>query len=154
MVLAAMLPQVWAAETLHLCIAGPGGLAPDIQAQWQSELERILSVSAYRLEVGSCQERSVEVRFLKANPMEPAALAAARVERRKIQPRVEVYMSPLAEMIGTQLPGPLGRAMARVTAHELRHVMAQEHGHGKGADRETYSAGLLLAAKPDFFRLR
>ncbi len=143
-----------AAEPLALCFAPPHAVAPDVRSQWQQELRLILHHSGYELKLAACTPESIELRVLRSNPRQPQALGAARTSQSRIEPVVEIYLDPLAELIGTRLAGPLGRAMARVTAHELRHVVGQQAHHQGGDFPEGYSAGLLLAAKPAHFRIR
>jgi len=76
----------------------------------------------------------------------------------RILPFGEVKCDRLRESIKTVMRGSdyqqanqlLGRAMGRVLAHELYHIIAQTKGHGKGGvAKESLSARQLIADKLD-----
>lgn len=155
-VLLALTPALLGTERsteVVVCIGNP--LAADrwLVREWRNELERILVSSGRDLRVANCDEPgAMPVYFMRIHPFESSALGAARTRGRVVLPLVEVYTEPLAAMLGTRLPGVLGRAMARVTAHELTHVLRQETEHAaEGAFAAQYTAGLLRAARPAYF---
>ncbi|OYW08704.1 MAG: hypothetical protein B7X34_08155, partial [Acidobacteriia bacterium 12-62-4] len=76
----------------------------------------------------------------------------------RILPFGEVKCDRLRESIKTVMNGGhysqgnqlLGRAMGRVLAHELYHIIARTKGHGKGGvAKESLSAHQLIADKLD-----
>jgi len=155
-VLLALSPPLLGAERsteIVVCIGNP--LAADrwLVQEWRNELERILESSGRELRVANCDEQgATPIYFMRVHPFESSALGAARTRGGVVLPLLEVYTEPLAAMLGTRLPGVLGRAMARVTAHELAHVLRQETEHAaEGAFAAQYTAGLLRAARPSYF---
>jgi hypothetical protein len=77
----------------------------------------------------------------------------------RILPFGEVKCDRLRDSIKTAMSGAdykqgnqlLGRAMGRVLAHELYHMLAQSKGHAKGGvARESLSARQLIAEQLDF----
>jgi hypothetical protein len=138
---------------LAVCVADAGSIPPDLHRLWKTELTRILDVTGHRL-VLSCRPSSVELRFHSQHPGDSTALGAARTSGGAVLPKIELYISPVAELIGTNLPGLLGTALARITAHELAHYVKQECEHHKrGSFGAYYTAGMLLAGSPKHFRL-
>lgn len=148
----------WAANArdvkdLTVCTAGPEDVDRALRQAWQTELSRILAVTGHRL-VLECRTGAVEVHFHRVHAEESSALGSARTSGGAVLPKIELYLGPVAELIGTRLSGPLGIALARITAHELAHYLTQERGHAKrGAFGAYYTAGVLLGANPRHFRL-
>lgn len=151
LILMAALGGASAAEPLHLCVAA--GIDTGVRASWEQELQRIAEASGVELRFTDCIGQVIRVRFVQSSATEPTALGAAQVTRGRVQPALEIYTAPVADMIGTTLPGPLGKALARVTAHELRHYLAQEQTHHRDF-AAVLNAGTLLAARPAHFRFR
>jgi len=158
-VLLALSPALLGTERsaeVVVCIGNP--LAADrwLAEEWKRELGRIVESSGRELRVAGCDEPgAMQVYFMRIHPFESSALGAARVRCGVVLPLLEVYTEPLAAMLGTRLPGVLGRAMARVTAHELAHVLRQEtHHQAAGAFAAQYTAGLLRAARPSYFAMQ
>ncbi|MEP7364595.1 MAG: hypothetical protein ABI972_15170 [Acidobacteriota bacterium] len=141
---------------LTVCVANPAAVEKSLAQEWEGELRRILQASDRDLRVAACEEAgAVQVYFMRFHPSETSALGAARTRRERVLPMVEVYTEPVAALIGTRLPALLGKAMARVTAHELTHYVRQETEHAEaGGFSGQYTAGLLLAARPAYFGVR
>jgi hypothetical protein len=142
-------------QSLYVCVGNATAVDKPLAQEWETELRRILETSGQELRVADCGPGVIQVYFLRFHPAEPAALGAARTRRERVLPVIEVYTEPVAALIGTRLPGLLGRAMARVTAHELTHYVRQETEHAEaGGFSGQYTAGLLLAARPAYFGVR
>ena len=141
---------------LTVCVGNATALDKTLAKEWEGELRRILAASGRELRVAGCDEDgAVQVYFMRFHPKETSALGAARTRHERVLPLLEVYSEPVAALIGTRLPGLLGRAMARVTAHELTHYVRQETEHAEaGGFSGQYTAGLLLAARPEYFGVR
>lgn len=141
---------------LTVCVGNATAVDKLLAREWEGELRRILAASGRALRLAGCEEvGAVQVYFMRFHPREASALGAARTRRERVLPLLEVYSEPVAALIGTRLPGLLGKAMARVTAHELTHYVRQETEHAEaGSFSGQYTAGLLLAARPEFFGVR
>ena len=141
---------------LAVCVGNSHVVDKVLAKEWEGELRRILETDGLTLRLAGCNEEgAIQIHFLRAHPSEPNALGAARTRRERVLPRLEVYSDPVAALIGTRLPGLLGKALARVTAHELIHYVRQETAHAhSGAFSGHYTPGLLLAARPEFFSVR
>lgn len=141
---------------LAVCVGNATAVDRTLAQEWEGELRRILATSGRVLRLAVCDEDgAVQVYFMRFHPREASALGAARTRRESVLPLLEVYSEPVAALIGTRLPGLLGKAMARVTAHELTHYVRQETEHAEaGGFSGQYTAGLLLAARPEYFGVR
>lgn len=168
--LAAALPA--AALELSLCVDPRSGFDRMTADVFEQELTRIVAESGKTLRTLPCRQAGA--------PAPPAAGAAAilplrlKVEDRphaahpgdalgsarrngagEILPEFAVYVAPVARLVGTRLPGVLGRSLARVAAHELGHYLGQRERHDReGLMSEFFTGPQLLAAKPAHFRLR
>ncbi|MBK7928863.1 MAG: hypothetical protein IPJ98_15665 [Bryobacterales bacterium] len=152
----AVLPGAQSHSEVVVCIGNP--LAADrwLVEEWRQELGRIVESSGRELRIADCDEPgAMQVYFMRIHPFENSALGAARTRGEVVLPLLELYTEPVAAMLGTRLPGVLGRALARVTAHEMAHYLRQEtHHEAAGAFAAQYTAGLLRAARPAYFALR
>lgn len=159
LMLAALSPA--SALDLRLCPDRLAGFDRFTEQAFVEELGRILTVSGKTLRVLPCESPSPEALRLrvKARPQaeQPAdALGAARINQQgRILPECAVYVSPVAQLVGTRLPAVLGKSLARVAAHELGHYLHQREQHDHdGLMTESFTAPLLLAASPGHFRIR
>lgn len=83
-------------------------------------------IGACRTSLGSAQDTDVET----------VRLGASRVESGKVLPVTEVDCTQIRRFLDAAparyRARSLGRALARVTAHELYHVLLQTTAHGRG----------------------
>jgi hypothetical protein len=77
----------------------------------------------------------------------PGALGLAWRRGEVIQPRIEVYVNPVLRLLGpARVPSMVGRALARVIAHELVHYQRQQLDHeGHGLMQPVFRADRLAA---------
>jgi hypothetical protein len=149
------LPGALAAGAAPTCILNPARVDPMTLQVFREELAGILAASGMTAEFGACEAGSVRITLRGAPPeTETAALGAARFKDGKVLPELEIYVDGIARLLDTRLAGVLGRAMARVAAHEMAHYLRQQGGHeAEGALRERLSVAHLLAADRRYFRL-
>lgn len=106
---------------------------------------------------GSCRppEDNVAVKPVESG----ASLASTAVEGGKILPFSWINCETLTEMLAPSLAGVAseqreflyGRAMGRVLAHELYHMLANQRGHaGSGVAKASFSAGDMLSERFTF----
>ena len=90
------------------------------------EFSGLLHHRSVSLERGPCaaaSDRVIHVLLRKAGPAtERSALGRAALERGRIMPVLEVFVEPVLGLMGYMRSSRrLGRALARVAAHEVRH---------------------------------
>lgn len=129
---------------LRLCLEDQSGLPAIAELEIRAELRALLPRVAFELESGPCPPPaadSVRIR-LSARPdgMSESALGAARTEGNRIVPDLLVFPAAVQELTGARGWERLGRAIARVAAHEVAHYLEQSPGHER--------SGLLRAAFP------
>ena len=105
------------------------------------------SVSFERGPCAAASERVIHVLLRKAGPAtERDALGRAALESGSIMAVLEVYVEPVVGLIGQiRSSRRIGRALARVAAHEVRHFIRQDPGHYHyGLMREGFSGHELF----------
>jgi hypothetical protein len=149
------------------------GFSPQALQEMQAEADRIVRKAglklAFRHRHEAAQDSYSELIFFKmSGRCEMDAFPALLDERGplaftfttdgRILPFGEVKCDRLRESIKTAMAGSdfaqgnqlLGRAMGRVLAHELYHMIARTKGHGKGGvAKESLSARQLIAEHLD-----
>jgi hypothetical protein len=149
------------------------GFSPQALQEMQAEADRIVGKAgvrlAFRLRHEAAQDSYAELIFFKMSGRcemdsfpalldERGPLAFTFTTDGRILPFGEVKCDRLRESIKTVMSGSdykqgnqlLGRAMGRVLAHELYHIIARTKGHGKGGvAKESLSAHQLIADKLD-----
>jgi hypothetical protein len=147
------------------------GFSPQALQEMQAEADRIVRKAGVKLAFlhrhEAAQESFTELIFFKmsgrcemdSHPAlldERGPLAFTLTTDGRILPFGELKCDRLRESIKTAMVGSdfskgnqlLGRAMGRVLAHELYHMLARTKGHGKGGvAREALSARQLIAEK-------
>lgn len=91
----------------------------------------------------------MDVKFVQApQPPHPSdALGAVRVRDGDVQPEIVIFYEPVRMLLPTRLPGIEARALAKVLAHELSHLVSNRTGHhGSGLHSALFSTGYLLSA--------
>ena len=150
------------------------GFSPQALQEMQLEAERIVRKAgvnlAFKHRHEAAQETYNDLIFFKMSgrcemdsfhPLldKRGPLAFTFTTDGRILPFGEVKCDRLRDSIKTAMSGAdysqinllLGRAMGRVLAHELYHMLAQSKGHAKGGvARESLSARQFIAEKLDF----
>lgn len=154
-IVAVMISNQLIASGLDLCVENPDGLDRMTLQSFRTELGAILAASGRPANFTACLPVIVTITLRDDPPEEePTALGATRVRNGRLVPEIELYVSPIAQIVATRLPGVLGRALARVATHELGHLLSQGSAHTRhGVMMERLSAAHLMAADRSFFRL-
>ena len=122
-----------------LCLDDRVGLERATMAALQQELQ-LLTTS---------ENCSVPV-VIRAEAPEKYAGALGLAWRRGevVQPRIEVYVNPVLRLLGpARVPSMVGRALARVIAHELVHYQRQQLDHDEhGLMQSVFRADRLADA--------
>jgi hypothetical protein len=143
------------AGTLELCVENPARLDEFTLRAFQTELGNILDLSGRPATFTPCRPGVVTITLRRQPPdEESSALGRTRHVNGRLVPDIELFAAPTVQIVGTVLPGVLGRAMARVATHELGHWLSQGSGHStRGFMMERLSAAHLMASDRGLFRL-
>lgn len=153
--LALLAGNVLTAGTLDLCLDNPARVDDLTVHAFRAELTRIVEDSGRVAVFLPCAPGVLRI-VLRRDPPdeETAALAAIRQRDGRLLPEIDVFVGPTTQLIGVRLCGVLGRALARVTSHELGHYLTRSARHSaNGAMMERLSAAHLMAADRAFFQL-
>jgi hypothetical protein len=154
--LASLAGNLLQANLLHVCFLNTANLDPETVRQFEKELSDIASSSGVSLSIRQCMPgpaADVRITIQSQSGVEPSALGAAKVLGGRVLPELEVYTAPIGALLAARLPVLMGRAMARVAAHELGHFLTQSSEHSDGVMSEFYSGPRLMAADKRSFRI-
>jgi hypothetical protein len=140
-----------------VCIEDAADLAEPARAAFQKEFLRMLtplSVAPYWSEADSCASPGIRVRILPSSSDAPAdALGRARVVDGRISGDIQVVLAPVLGCDCVQGWEGVGRALARIAAHELNHHLRQQAGHHReGLMRAAISVRELAASDASSIR--
>jgi hypothetical protein len=140
------------AEPQTLCISNESRLDADTALEFTRELTAIARGSGIDLRIVSCTADAVlfRVSVRRRSAIDASALGAARTTGSRVVPEFELYVDRIAELLPARLPKLMGRAMARVTAHELGHYFMQSRDHGRDSMTEFFTAARLMVNDPEF----
>ena len=128
-----------------------------MQAAFLREFQALIGDRDARLEFGACQAESERIRLaVKGEAPEHwvGILGVARRRRDGIEPSLQVFYGPLVRYLGEpNNASAVGRAVARVVAHEAAHFLDQQPHHcHEGLLRARFDAYELVARNPWPFR--
>ncbi len=128
-----------------------------IRAAVLHEFHWLMRGHSARLDFDSCPAAAGRVELsIKPEPPDhlPGILGMARRGGDRIEPRLQVFYGPLVRHLGEpNNAGAVGRALARVAAHEAGHFLRQQTHHCKdGLLRAAFPAHELAARDPWPFR--
>ena len=140
-ILAAVLLGANPSAATDVCIAIDDrvNLSPRAREHFQEELQALVAGDG---------EACVLVRFRLAPPLRyGTALGLAFTERGRVLPIVEVYVRPIERLLDKGFhAAALGRALAKVAAHEILHYRLQRFHHdASGLFKHCFSQAELVA---------
>ena len=143
------------AHDLTVCLRNEARLDADTLAVFERELTGISTLSGLSLRLLPCAGGPAGLRLTiqTQSLLEPSALGAARTQGPRVLPEVELYAKHIAALLPAQLPSLMGRAMARVAAHEIGHYLLQRCDHGGELMAEAFTGARLIAGNRQSFRI-
>ncbi|HSB14347.1 MAG TPA: hypothetical protein VLE22_07800 [Bryobacteraceae bacterium] len=149
------------AEGLPVCLVDRAGLDPITLSAFEKELQSLLPEGSAILHRAPCDverpTRSVRLTIRSEPPRQlPKALGVAYLSATgQVLPILDVYLSRLSSYLNwPRTPYVVGRALARVAAHEFGHFLVQDAGHHQdGLMRSQFPYWLLADPDPTPFRM-
>ena len=141
-----------------LCVTDPGEvLTAPVRGAVAREFRSLMGGQGAGLTFNKCSAGRLSVHlFIKDEPPDglDGVLGLARRKHGRIEPQLQVFYGSLVRYLGEPNGAEaLGRAVARVAAHEAAHFLEQQHHHCKrGLLQAALPAYELLAADPKPFR--
>jgi hypothetical protein len=155
-------------RTLALYLDAPRGLDPESNAVMHEELQRLLAPAGLEIAWKRMIDRKAGENFdlvavtSFAGPctvdkhsaqvsLSTVSLADTSISDGHILPFFRVDCTRLIAMLGSQVePATFGRALARVAAHEIYHIVAQTTEHQeRGVAKAVFSVRDLTSARFD-----
>lgn len=138
-----LLASESAAQSRQVCLDDQAGLTAPAEGAFYREFQSLAGPRGVQLIEEGCEPDSIRLTiYQQAAGRKGDALGGARVEGSAIAPRLEVYVDRVIALLPeTQCWTVIGRAMARVAAHEVAHYLDQRAEHEeRGLLRERFSA--------------
>jgi hypothetical protein len=162
---------------LSVFLSNAAAASPTVTASMRAELQELLGSSGMNIHwhdgSGNVLGRLAVIRLQGAcrsdapNPLmphqvshDPEALGSTHVTNGEVLPFADIRCDHIRRFVAIPLSSAgsaeardemLGRAVARVIAHEIYHIVLRTTGHGKkGLARATQSAAQLVSARLTF----
>lgn len=142
-----------------VCVTDTAGLlTPPVRGAVTREFRTLMGAQGAGLAFNKCSTGGIRIHLrIKDEPPNglDGVLGLAHRKGGRIEPELQVFYGSLMHYLGEPTSAEaLGRAVARVAAHEAAHFLNQQPHHCKrGLLRAMLSANELLAADPSPFRL-
>jgi hypothetical protein len=143
------------AQTRQVCLNDQAGLNAPAEGAFYREFQSLLGGRGVQLVEQGCEPDSIQLSvYRQASGRKHDALGAARVEGTAITPQLEVYLDNVVALLSdSQCWTVVGRAIARVAAHEVAHYLDQSAEHDEsGLLRARFSGSDLAADDSHPFR--
>jgi len=148
------------ARDLRLCWADQTGISQVTFESFVQELAVLTQDTGLQVRWEACtvppQPDTVRI-FVLPDPRGSrwSALGVAYVSNSEVLPLIELYSNRIGEYLGgLRSPYVVGRALARVAAHELAHYLLQDPGHeSEGLLRPRFPHWMLADPDPTPFRM-
>lgn len=149
MVLAAGLAQ---AESRQVCLDSHAGLNAPTLGSFYKEFQSLVGPRGVELAESGCEPDAIRLSLhQRAEGHDADVLGAARREGSRIAPRLEVYLDRVVAMMPeSRCWNVVGRALARVAAHEVAHFIGQDQRHSQTGLLQARFSGAQLAADDSY----
>jgi len=119
---------------LRICLEDHAGLNPPARAAFHQELTLLLTGHGIHLDWSPCPSNAASIVRLAVHDRAPRSpegvLGRATMAHGSVTPQLEVFLDPVrSHLPNSQCWSVIGRALARVAAHEVAHFALQRPGH-------------------------
>jgi len=134
------LAGLTSAEVRSVCLDDRVGLNSFSRKAFEAEVRELIPVHGLTLTFGRCLGPAVSI----------------VISGDRVLPALSIYTQPVLKIIGEQASAAqLGRALARVAAHELGHYLLQQiHHNHEGLMRASFESSELGSEDSSRFRQR
>jgi hypothetical protein len=156
----ALMGSGGAAPRWQVCLTDEAGLNTPARAAFQREFSVLVSSREADLVWDLCDAVEPGAIILRVRTAPPStvpedALGLARLKGPRITAPLEVYVAPVMQLLDGHANcwAVVGRALARVAAHEVAHLLTQKGDHDQqGLLREGFSGSELAGESSEPFR--
>jgi hypothetical protein len=148
---ALLVVGVASAEVRTICLEDRVALDAFSRKAFETEIRKLVPLQGLSLTSGTCSGPAVSLVISTHPPARYArALGLAHRNGDRVFPLLEIYTQPIRKLLGEQpSAAQLGRALARVAAHELGHYLRQQlHHEETGLMRASFNSTVVGQASP------
>jgi hypothetical protein len=140
------------AQTREVCLDDRAGLNAPTMGSFYQEFQLLAGARGVRIEDDACRADAIRISLQRSAPQHPSdVLGAAPLAGLQIAPRLEVYVDRVVELMPErQCWNVVGRALARVAAHEVAHFLDQEQQHADAGLLRARFSGAQLAGEDSY----
>jgi len=150
--LALLLVGLGPAQGRQVCLVDQAGLSPPALGSFYREFQTLVGPRGLELAESECEPEAIRLSlYRRAQGHDADVLGAARRESSKIAPRLEIYIDPIVELLPeSHCWNTVGRAVARVAAHEVAHFFDQDQRHSEAGLLRVRFSGAQLASDDSY----
>jgi hypothetical protein len=140
------------AQTPQVCLDDRAGLNAPTLGSFYKEFQLLAGSHGVRIEDDACRPEAIRIVLYDDNTGHPSdVLGAAPVVGSRVAPRLEIYVAQVVDLMPeTGCWNVVGRALARVAAHEVAHLIDQDLQHGDTGLLQAHFSGAQLAADDSY----
>ncbi len=148
----ALLAGLGQAQTRKVCLDNQADLKAPALGSFYTEFRSLVGSHGVALTESACPPDAIHLAlYPRAAVAETDVLGAARVEGDKVEPKLEIYLDRVvALMPESHCWDTLGRALARVAAHEVAHYIDQDQRHADTGLLRAQFSGEQLASEDSY----
>jgi hypothetical protein len=150
----ALLAGLAQAQTRQVCLVDQAGLNTPALGSFDKEFQTLVGPRGVELAESECQPDAIRLSlYPRAQGHDADVLGAARLEQSKLEqskiaPRLEIYLDRVVAMMPeSRCWNVVGRALARVAAHEVAHFIGQDPRHAEAGLLRAQFSGSQLASE-------
>jgi hypothetical protein len=140
------------AQSRQVCLDDQAGLNTPALGSFYKEFQTLAGPRGVELAESGCEPNAIRLSLYPTAQVQATdVLGAARVEQSRIAPRLEIYLDRVvALMPETRCWNVVGRALARVAAHEVAHFISQDQRHTEAGLLRAQFSGTQLASEDSY----
>jgi hypothetical protein len=143
------------AQAWEVCLDDQAGLNAPTMGSFYREFQGLVGPRGVKIETEACRTDSIRVSLQRSASGHPSdVLGGAFLTGERITPQLNVFYDRVVELIPESACwNVVGRALARVAAHEVAHFIGQDPQHADaGLLRARFSGGQLAGEDSYPFR--
>jgi hypothetical protein len=140
------------AQVPEVCLDDRAGLNAPAMGSFYQEFQQLAGAHGVKIEGGACEPGKIRILLTKGESNHPSdVLGAAPVVTARVEPRFEIYVDRVVALLPeTQCWNAVGRALARVAAHEVAHFIDQDLTHSRSGLLQAHFSGAQLAGEDSY----
>jgi hypothetical protein len=148
----ALLAGLGQAQNRQVCLDDQAALKKPALGSFYREFQSLVGPRGVELAESGCQPDAIRLSlYERGDGREADVLGAARVEGSRIAPTLEIYLDRVVALLPeSNCWNTVGRALARVAAHEVAHFLDQDQRHAESGLLRSRFTGMQLASDDSY----